>query len=134
MLESLASQAAIALDNARLYAALERENLERKRIDGELGLIFDNIPGLVVLLGASGAVEFENARTREYVGPALASTGEWASNGIVCPDDLPRVFPIFTDGIASGAPFEYDVRLRHVSGVYRWFQLRAHPCAMATAT
>jgi PAS domain S-box-containing protein len=127
VLDVLSSQAAISLENARLYAALERENQERKQIEGELGLIFDNIPGLVVLLSPSGAVEFENGRTREYLGPALANTGEWATNGIVCPDDIPRVFPIFGAGIASGDPFEYDVRLRHASGIYRWFQLRAYP-------
>lgn len=127
MLQALASQAAISLENARLYATLERENQERKRIEGELGLLFDNIPGLIVLLSASGAVEYENARTREYLGPVLANTKEWATNGIVSPDDIPRVFPLFVAGIASGAPFEYDVRLRHASGTYRWFQLRAHP-------
>ncbi len=127
MLQALASQAAISLENARLYATLERENQERKRIEGELGLLFDNIPGLIVLLSASGAVEYENARTREYLGPVLADTKEWATNGIVSPDDIPRVFPLFVAGIASAAPFEYDVRLRHASGTYRWFQLRAHP-------
>lgn len=127
VLEAIASQAAISLENAGLYAALQRENEERKRIEGELGLIFDNIPGLVVILSAPGAVEFENARTREYLGPALANTGEWATNGIVHPEDIPRVFPMFGAGIESGAPFEYDVRLRHASGTYRWFQLRAHP-------
>jgi PAS domain S-box-containing protein len=36
VLELLASQAAISLENARLYADLERENLERKRAQDEL--------------------------------------------------------------------------------------------------
>ena len=36
VLELLASQAAISLENARLYADLERENLERKRVEEEL--------------------------------------------------------------------------------------------------
>jgi PAS domain S-box-containing protein len=36
VLELLASQAAISLENARLYADLERENLERKRAEDEL--------------------------------------------------------------------------------------------------
>jgi GAF domain-containing protein len=34
VLDMLASQAAISLENARLYAALEQENLERKRGGG----------------------------------------------------------------------------------------------------
>ncbi len=37
VLELLASQAAISLENARLYADLEQENLERKRAQEELG-------------------------------------------------------------------------------------------------
>ena len=36
VLELLASQAAISLENAGLYADLERENLERKRAEDEL--------------------------------------------------------------------------------------------------
>jgi predicted ATPase/signal transduction histidine kinase/GAF domain-containing protein len=36
VLELLASQAAISLENARLYSDLERENLERKRAEDEL--------------------------------------------------------------------------------------------------
>jgi predicted ATPase/signal transduction histidine kinase/GAF domain-containing protein len=36
VLDMLASQAAISLENARLYAALEQENLERKRAEEEL--------------------------------------------------------------------------------------------------
>jgi PAS domain S-box-containing protein len=131
VLEVLASQAAISLENARLYEALERENQDRKRAEDDLQMIVDTIPGLVVILSGSGAVDFENSRTRQYLGPTKSNTGEWASNGIVHPDDLPRVLPIFADGVASGTPFEYDVRLRHESGSYRWFQLRAHPVRAA---
>jgi PAS domain S-box-containing protein len=98
----------------------------------EARLIVDTIPGLVVILADSGAVAFENERTREYLGPDLSDTGNWASNGIVHPDDLSRVLPLFSRGIASGAPFEYEVRLRHFSGSYRWFQLRAHPLRDST--
>ncbi|MDM0022432.1 PAS domain-containing sensor histidine kinase [Variovorax saccharolyticus] len=106
---------------------LKQADAAKRDSERELRLIVDTIPGLVVILAESGAVDFENRRTREYLGPALADTGQWASNGIVHPDDLPRVLPIFGQGVASGAPFEYELRLRHVSGVYRWFQLRAHP-------
>jgi PAS domain S-box-containing protein len=90
-------------------------------------LIVDSIPGLVVVLSQSGEVEFVSRRTVDYLGPELADTGGWASNGIVHPEDVPRVVPLFGRGVASGLPFEYEVRLRHLSGIYRWFLLRAHP-------
>ncbi|MEO8353472.1 MAG: ATP-binding protein, partial [Chthoniobacteraceae bacterium] len=39
VLELLASQAAISLENARLYSDLEKENLERKRVEDELARV-----------------------------------------------------------------------------------------------
>jgi len=98
-----------------------------RKSEREALLVVDTIPGLVVILEDSGAVAFENYRTREYLGPELADTGNWATNGIVHADDIPRVFPLFTRGVASGEPFDYEVRLRHNSGAHRWFHLRAHP-------
>src|SRR5918995_633460 len=97
---------------------------ERER---ESRLIVDSIPGLIVTLTEAGIVELENERTRDYLGPQLAGTTEWASNGIVHADDVPRIFSLFAAGISSSAPFAYEVRLRRFDGVYRWFQLRAHP-------
>jgi PAS domain S-box-containing protein len=93
----------------------------------EARLIVDTIPGLVVILTQTGDVEFINGRTVEYLGLALSAAKDWASNGIVHPGDMPRVLPVFAGGVAAGGPFEYEVRLRHRSGEYRWFQLRAHP-------
>jgi PAS domain S-box-containing protein len=89
--------------------------------------IVESIPGLIVTLTETGVVAFENRRTRDYLGPELAGTIEWATNGIVHPEDVPRVLPLFIQGVESRAPFEYEVRLRRFDGAHRWFQLRAHP-------
>ncbi len=43
------------------------------------------------------------------------------------PDDLPRVLQIFTQGIASGEPYDFEARLRRFDGAYRWFQVRGLP-------
>ena len=43
------------------------------------------------------------------------------------PEDLPRVVELFTHAIASGEPFEFEVRARRFDGVYRWFQSRGFP-------
>jgi PAS domain-containing protein len=42
-------------------------------------------------------------------------------------DDPPRVAELFTQSIASGDPFEFEVRARRFDGVYRWFQSRGFP-------
>jgi PAS domain S-box-containing protein len=101
-------------------AALRESERESHRI-------VESIPGLIVTLTESGVVAFENSRTRDYLGPELAGTIDWATNGIVHPEDVPRVFPQFMQGVESRAPFEYEVRLRRYDGAHRWFQLRAHP-------
>ena len=43
------------------------------------------------------------------------------------PEDLPRVVELFTQSIASGDPFEIELRARRFDGVYRWFQSRGLP-------
>ena len=51
----------------------------------------------------------------------------WGTGGTTHPEDLPRVVELFTDSIASGEPFEFEVRARRFDGVYRWFQSRGFP-------
>ena len=89
--------------------------------------IVENMPGLVVTVTASGVVTFENSRMREYLGPELAGRKVWEKNGIVHPEDIPRVIPMYRRGIEAQVPFEYEVRLRRFDGEHRWFHLRAHP-------
>ncbi len=100
--------------------ALRKSERESRRI-------VESIPGLIVTLTESGVVAFENSRTRDYLGPELAGTIDWTTNGIVHPEDVPRVIPLFAHGVESRAPFEYEVRLRRFDGAHRWFQQRAHP-------
>ena len=51
----------------------------------------------------------------------------WGTGGTIHPEDLPRVVERFTTSIASGEPFEFEVRTRRFDGVYRWFQSRGSP-------
>ena len=34
---------------------------------------------------------------------------------------------LFTRGITSGEPYDFDARIRRFDGVYRWFQVRGLP-------
>ena len=54
----------------------------------ELATLFDNIPGLVAIMAADGAVEFTNERVREYFGRTLKQFKEWAISDVVHPHDL----------------------------------------------
>ena len=43
------------------------------------------------------------------------------------PEDLPRVLELFKRAIASGIPFDFELRLRRFDGEYRWFDTRGVP-------
>jgi len=90
-------------------------------------LIVDSIPGLFVALAPDGEVEFVNRQGLEFFGQPLEELKHWGTNGAIHPDDLPRLIEDFTHAIASGRPFEWEVRGRRFDGVYRWFQSRGFP-------
>jgi len=93
----------------------------------ESRLIVDSIPGLVVALTPNGEVEFVNRQTLEYFGKTFEELKRWDVSGIGHPEDLPRVLERFTHSMASGDPFDFEVRARRNDGVYRWFQSRGFP-------
>jgi PAS domain S-box-containing protein len=120
VLKLLASQAAVSLDNARLYRDLD----ERER---EARLVVNTIPGLVAALTPGGEVAVVNDQLVEYCGQGLEAMRQWGTNGTVHPEDVPHVAGIFGPAIASGHPYELEARVRRFDGVYRWFQIRGLP-------
>jgi PAS domain S-box-containing protein len=120
VLKLLASQAAISLDNARLY----RDLGERER---ESRMIVNSIPGLVATLTTSGEVEAVTEQVIAYCGQTLEELKQWGTNDTVHPDDLPRVIETISNSIKSGELYEIAHRIRRFDGVYRWFQVRGRP-------
>jgi PAS domain S-box-containing protein len=120
LLEVLASDAAISLENALLYQDLQ----ERER---ESRLIVDSIPGLVATLTPAGEVEAVNEQVLAYCGRTLEELKQWGTSDTVHRDDLPRAIEIISDSMKSGDPYEIVERVRRFDGVYRWFQVRGLP-------
>jgi PAS domain S-box-containing protein len=88
--------------------------------------VIDGIPGLVGTLAANGDIEAVNRQILEYYGTTLEELKKrW--QGMVHPEDLPRIIEGLTQSIASGEPFEVEFRPRRFDGVYRWFQARTLP-------
>jgi PAS domain S-box-containing protein len=107
---------------------------ERKRAEDALReserdsrLIVDSIPGLVATFTPAGDVEFVNRQVLEYYGKTFEELKLWETTDATHPEDLPRAVEHFTDSIASGDPFAFEVRTRRFDGVYRWFQSRGFP-------
>ena len=100
-------------------ALRESERSARSAIDG--------IAGLVSVLAPNGELETVNRQFLEYFGRSLEWLKNWGTNDAVHPEDLPRVLELFKRAMASGIPFNYELRLRRFDGEYRWFDNRGVP-------
>ena len=97
----------------------ESERSSRSALDG--------IAGLVSVLAPNGELETANRQCLEYFGRSLEWIKNWGTNEAVHPEDLPRVVEFFKKAMASGVPFQHELRLRRFDGEYRWFDNRGVP-------
>jgi PAS domain S-box-containing protein len=97
-------------------ALRESERSSRSALDG--------IAGLIAILAANGEIETVNRQVFEYFGRPLEWIKNWGTNDAVHPQDLPRVLELVGRGIASGSPFNFELRLRRFDGEYRRFENR----------
>src|SRR4029077_17151352 len=88
---------------------------------------FDGIAGLVSILAPNGKVEAVNRQVLDYVGRSQEWLTNWGTNDAVHPEDLPRILELFKRAMASGVPFNFELRLRRFDGEYRWFDNRGVP-------
>jgi PAS domain S-box-containing protein len=100
-------------------ALRESERSSRSAIDG--------IAGLIAIMAPNGEIETVNRQVFEYFGRSLEDLKNWGTNNAVHPEDLPRIVETFTRAIASGIPYNYELRLRRFDGEYRWFDNRGVP-------
>src|SRR6266850_8378505 len=109
--------------------AVERQRTEaaRRASDQDSRVIVRSMPGMVAILTPTGGIDAVNDELVEYSGRTLEELQQWGTSDTVHPDDLPRLIQIFTKAIASGEPYEVEVRLRRFDGAYRWFHDRAVP-------
>jgi PAS domain S-box-containing protein len=118
---------------ARWYVLLfdidDRKRAENalRESERESRLIVDSIPGLIATFTPAGELEFVNRPILDYFGKTLEELKDWGTGNATHPDDLPRIVERFARSVASGDPFEFEVRGRRFDGVYRWFQSRGFP-------
>jgi len=88
---------------------------------------FDGIAGLISILGPNGEVEAANRQFLEYFGRSLEWVKNWETNDALHPEDFTRVAELFKRAIASGIPYNFELRLRRFDGEYRCFDTRGVP-------
>jgi PAS domain S-box-containing protein len=87
----------------------------------------ETIPAMALILGPDGVVQFRNRRWVEYTGLSHFGTAKGFEKTAIHPEDLDRMIRRWDASLASGEPFEEEMRIRRTDGEYRWFLSRAVP-------
>ena len=103
-----------------LWYRLQIDIEDQKKAERELQLTIDSIPTLVATYGPGGSPIFINQTWRDYSGLSPISVAEAERIGFIHPDDAERVRPERRKSLATGVPFQAEVRLRRADGEYRW--------------
>lgn len=111
-----------------------RDVRERKRVEEALRqsealyrTLADSIPGLVFTNTPVGRCDYCNQRWYDFTGLTEAQTLGFGWMSAVHPEDRRSLVQEAPDAFARGKPFDYEIRLRRVDGVYRWFLGRSSP-------
>jgi PAS domain S-box-containing protein len=127
VLNLLASQAAISLENARLYTDLQQAETQVRQDEQELRQLIDVVPQHILMTRDDGTPLYANQGLLAYHGMTLHDVqAEDFLARIFHPEDQPKLAER-TRAIALGTAWEAEVRLRRKDGQYRWFLLRSHP-------
>lgn len=90
-------------------------------------LTVDTIPALVCTMAPNGELERVNQQVLDYFEKSRGELKDWASIGIVHPDDLERVENQWRRSIETGCPYNVEHRIRRSDGAFRWFHVRGLP-------
>lgn len=130
----IAAQAAIAIDNARLYQAAQREIEARKAVEESLRksearfrAMADNVPNLAWMAQPDGYIFWFNQRWFNYTGATLEEMQGWGWTKAHHPEHVDRVVERIQRSWDTGEPWEDLFPLRGADGEYRWFLSRARP-------
>jgi len=113
--------------------AMEQKRAEEKlrQDERELRQLIDFLPQHVLVLDTAGFLLQANQRLLDYNGHTLeeiqAPGTDERHQRDLHPDDLERTRSERRCGLASGAPFEIEKRMRGKDGLYRWFLFRYNP-------
>jgi PAS domain S-box-containing protein len=130
----VAAQAAVAMDNAALFEAAQREIEERKRTEAALRLrgeeftaLADNIPSLCWMADPDGNIFWYNRRWYEYTAMPPETQQGWGWESVHDPEILPSVRERWRHSLSTGENFEMVFPLRRADGVFRQFLTRVVP-------
>jgi PAS domain S-box-containing protein len=108
-----------------------QEEVEHRRVQAERDYfhqLFESAPNLTWTARPDGHIDYVNRRLLAYLTVDEQSVLGWQWQQFVHPEDLPAVVRRWSHSLASGEPYEIEMRLRsHVDGDYRWQISRGLP-------
>jgi PAS domain S-box-containing protein len=133
VLNLLCVQAAISLENARLYQESQRSLVELRANKARFQRIVDNIPGIVYQLrwAADGSVSTpyisSGCMALFGVSPEELMSGAKDFREMEHPDDRAEIERVATQATQALKPFEQESRIVLDSGRVKWIQTVARP-------
>ena len=92
-----------------------------RRSERELSAVIETVPVMVWSTWPDGNADFFNQRWQEYTGLSLEESLGWDWGTTVHPEDFDEYMRKWRASLATGQPFEDEVRLRRAAdGEYRW--------------
>ena len=98
-----------------------------RRQEKKLRDVIETIPTFAWTALPDGSIDFANRHWEEFSGFSAEKTVGSGWQEAVHPGDLRRHVEKWRASVASGEPFENEIRFRRADGEYRWFLVRAVP-------
>jgi PAS domain S-box-containing protein len=131
LLTTVSEQAAMAIEQARLFERIQQELAERKRAEQALRrseehfrLLIENASDVITIVNMDGTIRYESPSLERLLGYKPEElVGQYAFD-FAHPDDLTRVLDVFQDAIQNpGATRSVEFRFRHKNG--SWLTLES---------
>jgi PAS domain S-box-containing protein len=127
LVRGIATQAAIAIDNARLYRAAQTEIAERKRTEAALREsearfrnMADNVPVMVWVSDPTGACTYLSRSWYECTGQTEQEALGFGWLDVIHPEDRERARDAFATANLRRERVQLEYRLRRADGEYAW--------------
>ena len=127
LLHGLAGQAALSLENARLFEQAQREKSALSALEERYRLVTEQMPQIVWMADARGAHQYFNRRWFDFTRLSVQESLGFGWSKQLHPDDSDRAQVRWQHSLDTGAPYETEYRFRRHDGEYHWFLARALP-------
>lgn len=127
--EALAAQAAVAIDNARLYKTLNEDRARYAASERRYRSLVLATPSRqsISIVDGQGLIEEDSPSWRELTGQTFEQMRGRGWLDAIAEADRDRVTRAWDEAIASQTMFDQQYRLLMADGSYRWFASRAVP-------